>query len=52
MMLLRIHGYTRKKWHDNRILRHEFKEGKQVFLLNARLKLFLGKLKSRWLGLF
>ena len=36
-----------KKLHDQRILRKEFKAGEQVLLYNSRLKLFLGKLKSR-----
>ena len=38
-----------KKWHDQKILRKEFK-GVQVLLYNSKLKLFLGKLKSRWSG--
>ena len=37
-----------KKWHDQKILRKEFKTGEQVLLYNSRLKLFPGKLKSRW----
>ena len=37
-----------KKWHDQKILRREFKAGEQVLLYNSRLKLFPGKLKSRW----
>ena len=39
-----------KKWHDQRILRREFKIGDQVRLFNSRLKLFLGKIKSKWSG--
>ena len=39
-----------KKWHDQRILRREFKAGDQVLLFNFRLKLFPGKLKSKWSG--
>ena len=39
-----------KKWHDQKILRKEFKVGDQVLLYNFRLKLFPGKLKSRWSG--
>ena len=35
-----------KKWHDQRILRREFKTGDQVLLFNSKLKLFLGKLKN------
>ena len=39
-----------KKWHDQKIPRKEFKVGEQVLLYNSRLKLFPGKLKSRWSG--
>ena len=39
-----------KRWHDQKILRREFKAGELVLLYNSRLKLFLGKLKSRWSG--
>ena len=38
------------KWHDQKILRKEFKAREQVLLYNSRLKLFLRKLKSRWSG--
>ncbi|XP_052626755.1 uncharacterized protein LOC128133393 [Lactuca sativa] len=41
-----------KMWHDKRIKEKEFHEGKKVFLFNSRLKLFSGKLKSRWDGPF
>ena len=41
-----------KKWHDQRILRKEFKAGEQVLLFNSRLRLFPGKLKSKWSGPF
>ena len=41
-----------KKWHDQKILRKEFKAREQVLLYNFRLKLFLGKLKSTWSGPF
>ena len=30
----------------------EFRVGDQVLLYNSKLKLFLGKLKSRWSGLY
>ena len=39
-----------KKWHDQKVLRKEFKAGEQVQLYNSRLKLFPGNLKSRWSG--
>ena len=41
-----------KKWHDQQILRKEFKAGDQVLLFNSRLRLFPGKLKSKWSGPF
>ena len=44
----RIYKDKTKKWHDQKILRREFKAGDQVLLFNSRLKLFLGKLKSKW----
>ena len=44
----RIYKDKTKKWHDKRIL--EFKGGNQVLLFNSRLKLFPGKLKSKWSG--
>ncbi|KAK6119639.1 hypothetical protein DH2020_046616 [Rehmannia glutinosa] len=37
-----------RKWHDQIILRREFLPGQHVLLFNSRLKLFPGKLKSRW----
>ncbi|CAM8965449.1 unnamed protein product [Rhodiola kirilowii] len=48
----RIYKEKTKKWHDKRIFRREFKKGDKVLLFNSRLKLFLGKLKSRWSGPF
>ena len=47
---IRIYKENTKRWHDQKILRREFKAGEQVLLYNSRLKLFLGKLKSRWSG--
>ena len=44
----RIYKDMKKKWHDHKILRREFKAGEQVLLYNSKLKLFPGKLKSRW----
>ena len=46
----RIYKDKTKKWHDQKILRKEFKEGEQVILYNSKLKLFPRKLKSRWSG--
>ena len=41
-----------KKWHDQLIARKIFKQGDQVLLYDSKLYLFLGKLKSRWIGSF
>ncbi|XP_009800945.1 uncharacterized protein LOC107832370 [Nicotiana tabacum] len=41
-----------KRWHDKNIHNREFKPGQLVLLFNSRLRLFMGKLKSRWSGLF
>ena len=46
----RMYKDKTKKWHDQRILRREFKVGDQVLLFNSRLRLFPGKLKSKWSG--
>ena len=48
----RIYKDKPKRWHDQRILRKEFKVGELVLLYNSRLRLFPGKLKSRWSGPF
>ncbi|XP_057999084.1 uncharacterized protein LOC131177922 [Hevea brasiliensis] len=48
----RIFKDKTKRWHDRHILRKEIKEGDLVLLFNSRLKLFSGKLKSRWFGPF
>ena len=39
-----------KRWHDKIIQKREFKSGDKVLLYNSRLKLFAGKLKSKWEG--
>ena len=41
-----------KAWHDKMIIRKELKAGQKVLLFNSRLRLFPGKLKSRWEGPF
>ena len=46
----RIYKDKTKKWHDQRILTKEFREGDQVLLFNSRLRLFPGKLKSKLSG--
>ncbi|KAL8095135.1 hypothetical protein AgCh_036552 [Apium graveolens] len=38
--------------HDKAILRRDFQVGDKVLLFNSRLRLFPGKLKSRWSGPF
>ena len=45
----KIYKEWTKKWHDKQILKREFAPGQQVLLFNSRLKLFLGKLRSRWM---
>ncbi|GJY55553.1 reverse transcriptase domain-containing protein [Tanacetum coccineum] len=39
-----------KHWHDAKIMDKEFHEGEEVLVFNSRLKLFPGKLKTRWYG--
>ena len=39
-----------KKYHDNKIEKQEFMVGDLVLLFNFRLRLFPGKLKSKWTG--
>ena len=46
----KIYKDKTKKWHDQRILRREFKIGESVLLYNSRLRLFPRKFKSRWSG--
>ena len=46
----KIYKDKTKKWHDQKILRREFRAGDQVLLFNSRLQLFLQKLKSKWSG--
>ncbi|XP_050207647.1 uncharacterized protein LOC126657066 [Mercurialis annua] len=41
-----------KKWHDAHIVPKKFTEGSHVLQYNSRLRLFPGKLKSRWSGPF
>nr|GFB06347.1 reverse transcriptase domain-containing protein [Tanacetum cinerariifolium] len=57
---LRDHAYENsliykertKKLHDDKIKNRIFNVGDQVLLFNSRLKIFSGKLKSRWSGPF
>ena len=48
----RIYKERTKAWHDKMIQRREFQIGQKVLLFNSRLRLFPGKLKSRWSGPF
>ncbi|XP_057734265.1 uncharacterized protein LOC130949612 [Arachis stenosperma] len=48
----KIYKENTKRWHDQKIARREFTKGQKVLLYNSRLKLFPGKLKSRWSGPF
>nr|GEZ48134.1 reverse transcriptase domain-containing protein [Tanacetum cinerariifolium] len=41
-----------KKLHDSKIKNRIFNVGDQVLLFNSRLKIFSGKLKTRWFGPF
>nr|GFC38332.1 reverse transcriptase domain-containing protein [Tanacetum cinerariifolium] len=47
-----IYKERTKKLHDDMIKNRIFNVGDQVLLFNSRLKIFLGKLKSRWSGPF
>jgi len=48
----RLYNEKVKNYHDKKLLKKDFKPGQQVLLFNSRLKLFLGKLKSKWSGPF
>ncbi|RDY11036.1 pol, partial [Mucuna pruriens] len=41
-----------KQFHDNQILRKKFQVDQKVLLFNSRLRLIVGKLRSRWDGPF
>ena len=44
----KIYKDKTKKWHDQKILRKEFRVGEVILLYNSWLKRFPRKLKSRW----
>ncbi|KAM6556158.1 hypothetical protein CsatB_003177 [Cannabis sativa] len=48
----KLYKENTKKWHDKRIQSRVFEKGQQFLLFNSQLKLFPGKLKSRWSGPF
>ena len=41
-----------KRWHDQLISNKEFRKGQRVLLYDSKLRIFLGELKSRWIGSF
>ena len=41
-----------KRWHDSRLVAKDLNKGDHVLLFNSRLRLFPGKLQSRWSGPF
>ena len=47
-----LYKETVKAYHDKKLLKREFQIGQLVLLFNSRLRLFPGKLKSRWSGPF
>nr|GEX35195.1 reverse transcriptase domain-containing protein [Tanacetum cinerariifolium] len=47
-----IYKEKTKKIHDSKIKNRIFNVGNQVLLFNSRLKIFSGKLKTRWSGPF
>ncbi|XP_022640513.1 uncharacterized protein LOC111242276 [Vigna radiata var. radiata] len=57
---MRLHAYDSSRsykekvkfYHDRKLVKRVFNPGQQVLLFNSRLKLFLGKLKSKWSGPF
>ena len=48
----RIYKEKTKAWHDKHLMHNELKPGQQVLLFNSILKLFPGKLRSKWSGPF
>ena len=47
-----IYKERTKMWHDKKIIKKDFNIGDPVLLFNSRLRLFPGKLRSRWTGPF
>ena len=48
----RIYKEKTKRLHDLRIVKKNFEIGQKVLLFNSKLKLFPGKLRSKWCGPF
>ena len=44
----KIYKEKTKAYHDKRIIARHFEPNDKVLLFNSRLRLFPGKLKSRW----
>lgn len=57
---MRLHAYDSSRnykdkmkfYHDKKLIKRTFHPGESVLLFNSRLKLFPGKLKSKWSGPF
>jgi len=47
-----IYKEKTKAFHDRMIRKKDFVIGQKVLLFNSRLRLFPGKLRSRWIGPF
>ncbi|KAL0395774.1 UNVERIFIED_CONTAM: hypothetical protein Scaly_0025800 [Sesamum calycinum] len=52
MTLMRIQRSTKKRQKHSTIVSKEFNIGQKVLLFHSKLKLFPGKLRSRWIGPF
>ena len=48
----KIYKQKMKVYHDWKLVKNNFQPGQQVLLFNSKLKLFPGKLKSKWSGPF
>ena len=48
----RIYKERTKIWHNKHITRREFIVGQQILSYNSHLRIFLGKSRSTWSGLF
>ncbi|XP_065874868.1 uncharacterized protein [Euphorbia lathyris] len=48
----RIYKQRTKQFHDSMITRKQFLVGQKVLLYHSRLKIFAGKLRTKWMGPF
>ncbi|XP_074298292.1 uncharacterized protein LOC141629141 [Silene latifolia] len=48
----KIYKDQTKKWHDAKIMKKDISVGDLVLLFNSKVKVFPGKLRSRWSGPF